>query len=135
MIKRFAIYGVIGWFIEVIWTGFGSALSGDWRLVSRTYLWMFFIYGLAAFLEPVHERIRQYFWVVRGIIWMVVIFFVEYTTGYLLDIIIGSCPWDYTNDSPFATADGYIRLDYGPAWFVAGLFFERVHDYLKRVGI
>ena len=135
MIKRYAIYGIMGWFIEVIWTGLFSALMGDWRLVSHTYLWMFFIYGLAVFLEPVHERIRHYFWAVRGIVWMVAIFFLEYTTGFLLDVITGSCPWNYAGKTPFSTVSGYVRLDYAPAWFGAGLLFEKVHDYLERAGI
>lgn len=135
MMKRYAIYGVIGWFIEVIWTGFSSALRGDWRLVSRTYLWMFFIYGLAVILEPVHQYIRDYYWWVRGIIWTVVIFSIEYMTGFLLDIVIGSCPWSYAQVSPFSTVSGYVRFDYAPAWFVAGIAFERIHDYMKRIGI
>lgn len=135
MIKRFAIYGITGWFIEVIWTGLTSALMGDWRLVSRTYLWMFFIYGLAVFLEPIHEHIRHYSWLVRGIIWMVAIFSLEYTTGFMLDLVIGSCPWSYAKATPFSTVSGYVRLDYAPAWFCAGLLFEKLHDYLGRVGI
>jgi uncharacterized membrane protein len=63
---------------------------------------------------------------------MVVIFFLEYTTGFILDVLIGSCPWNYANNTPFSTVSGYVRLDYAPAWFGAGLFFEKVHDYLKR---
>ncbi|ATW26276.1 putative ABC transporter permease [Candidatus Formimonas warabiya] len=135
MINRFVFYGIIGWCIEVIWTGLASLLRGDLRLVSRTYLWMFAIYGLAVFLEPLHERVRQYSWMVRGTVWMVVIFFIEYTTGYILDLVIGACPWNYARDASLATFRGYIRLDYAPAWFAAGLAFEKIHDYLKRIGI
>jgi len=93
---------------------------------------MFFIYGLAVFLEPVHDAIRGYSWVIRGIIWMVAIFFIEYITGYFLDLVVGSCPWNYARTTPFSTISGYIRLDYAPAWFAAGLAFEKVHDFLHR---
>jgi uncharacterized membrane protein len=42
-------------------------------------------------------------------------------------------PWDYTG-TPLAVA-GVIRLDYAPAWFVAGLLFERLHDWLMAARI
>ena len=57
--KRFIIYGLLGFCMEVLWTGFGSLLKGDIKLTASTYVWMFFIYGLAVFLEPIHNRIRH----------------------------------------------------------------------------
>ncbi|WP_084053366.1 putative ABC transporter permease [Desulfonispora thiosulfatigenes] len=126
MLKRYVLYGLIGWIIEVIWTGLGSLLEGRWTLDSQTYLWMFFIYGFAIFLEPIHDLIRQYNWFFRGLIYMSVIFLIEYTTGYILDLAIGACPWEYAGK--IYAVNGYIRLDYGPAWFGAGLLFEHIHD-------
>ena len=55
MIKRFFIYGLIGWGMEIFWTGLYSLISGDLRLLAFTNLWMFFIYGAAVFLEPIHD--------------------------------------------------------------------------------
>lgn len=134
MIKRFLLYGITGWCMEIIWTGLGSALQGDLRLASHTYLWMFLIYGLAVFLETLHDAIRECSWQVRGLIWMIVIVSLEYFTGFLLDTIVGACPWDYSKNAPLSLY-GYIRLDYFPVWFMAGLLFERLHDFLtpKRV--
>jgi uncharacterized membrane protein len=134
MIKRFLIYGLIGWCVEIIWTGFGSMLSGDITLEGFTDLLMFFIYGLAVFLEPIHDIIHKWRWYFRGVIWVILIWGIEYTTGLLLGNIIGVPPWVY--DGRFAV-DHLIRLDYAPAWFVAGLIFERIHYRLDalRIGV
>lgn len=131
---RFALYGFIGWIAEIVFTGFHSLLAGSLSLTGHTYLWMFPIYGLAAFLEPVHDRIRTVPWPVRGVIWVGAIFIIEYLTGWLLKVAIGVCPWDYTGITPFAV-EGFIRLDYFPVWFAAGMLFEQIHDYLdSRLG-
>jgi hypothetical protein len=125
MIKRYFLYGLLGWNIEIIWTGLFSLLSGDLRLIGFTNLWMLFVYGLAVFLEPIHNIIRQWHWFFRGMIWVVIIWGIEYASGLILMQIIGDFPWTY--GGPF-TVDRLVRLDYAPAWFVAGLLFERIHN-------
>ena len=126
---RFLIYGTLGWAVEIIWTGLGSILRRDARLVGRTYLWMFLIYGLAApLLEPIHFAVAHLAWPWRGLIWAGSIFTIEYITGWLLREATGSCPWDYTGVR--LSVNGLIRLDYAPAWFVLGLLFERLHRAL-----
>ena len=56
---------------------------------------------------------------------MLCIFSAEYISGFILEMTVGVCPWDYT--AAKYNIDGYIRLDYAPAWFAAGLFFERMY--------
>lgn len=126
------IYGIIGWGIEVFWTGLGSLVSGDARLLGFTNLWMFFIYGMAVFLEPIHDIIAKWKWPARGAIWVILIWGIEYSTGLLLEHVIGVKPWIYEGGF---TVDSLIRLDYAPAWFIAGLLFERFHRTLDRLGI
>lgn len=130
---HFIIYGLLGWCLEIIWTGVGSLLAGDVCLTARTYLWMFPIYGLVIVFEPLHDIIR--YWPVwrRGIIWMLLYFAVEYLTGWLLSVMLGTVPWDYSLAA--LNIHGLIRLDYAPAWFAAGLLFEKVHDRLDHVRI
>lgn len=128
--RRFFIYGLLGWIAEILWTGAGSALRGDWVLAGNTYLWMFPIYGLAVLLEPLHERIRGLPWPVRGLVWLAGIWGIELATGWGLKQLIGRCPWDYSRVSPY-TLGGFIRFDYAPVWFAAGLLFERLHDRLR----
>ena len=94
----------------------------DKRLMGNTSLLMFPIYGMAAALAPIGKLICKRNVVVRGTVYMVLIFATEYTTGWLLrkwDM----CPWDYS-DAKW-NVDGLIRLDYAPYWFGAGLLFER----------
>lgn len=117
--------------MEIFWTGLGSLLRGDIKLQGRTYLWMFPIYGLAILLEPLHNAIRHWPVLARGSIYALCILFAEYTSGWLLHTSVGVCPWDYSG-TPLSLR-GYIRLDYAPAWFVAGLLFEKLHDYLVQV--
>ena len=131
MITRFFIYGLAGWCLEVFWTGFGSLLNGNPKLEAHTYLWMFPIYGLAVFLEPLHDKIRYLPFYLRGGLYVLIIFSVEYITGWVLKNTIEICPWDYAR-SPFAI-NGFIRLDYAPAWFIAGLLFEKLHDKLIKI--
>lgn len=132
MIFRFLIYGLLGWGLEVFWTGLESGLAGDPRLRSTTYLWMFPIYGLAVFLEPVHDRIRNWNWFFRGLVWVIIIWAIEYGAGGTIRLLTGYSPWDYTGKTPWQI-DGLIRLDMAPLWFVTGFLFERAHDFLERL--
>jgi len=115
--------------MEILWTGIHSLFRKDFRLVSTTSIWMFFIYGLAVFLEPICNITNGFPVLVRGGIYTVCIFTVEYVTGRLLKLC-KLCPWDYSG-SPLCIK-GVIRLDYAPVWFVAGLIFEGVYHLLQH---
>lgn len=132
MLLRYTIYGLTGLLLEIFWTGLGSLLSQNYALTGHTYIWMFFIYGLGVFLEPIHDRIREGNFLVRGLIWVGVIYVIEFTTGLLLKLLIGYCPWDYSKLTEY-TLWGFIRFDYIPVWFVVGLTFEKYHDFLDKI--
>ncbi len=132
MMKRFFLYGIAGWGIEIIWTGIGSFISGDLTLLGHSNLWMLFIYGCAIFLEPIHHAIAHRNWFVRGVVWVLLIWSIEYTSGFLLHKILGVYPWYYTDR---LAVNGLITLAYAPAWFVAGIAFERLHRALDNYGI
>jgi uncharacterized membrane protein len=89
---------------------------------------MFFIYGLAVFLEPIHNRIRGLHFVIRGGVYAVLILLTEYFTGWFLSKLIGVCPWDYGLGS--YVINGFTRIDYAPLWGAAGFLFEKLHDAL-----
>ena len=121
------IYGLLGWNIEIIWTGLTSLGSGSRDLVGHTSVWMFFIYGAAVFLlEPVHAWIGGFHWFWRGCIWTVFILANEFVSGMLLKVF-GIEAWHYTG---WSSVLGVIRLDYAPLWFAVGLIFERIHHLL-----
>ena len=121
--KNFFICGLTGWCIEIIFTSLGAFLQGDLRLIGQTSLWMFPIYGLAAFIKPLYEVIKKLPLLLRGYIYSFCILICEYISGMLLKKH-HLCPWDYSN-SP-TNINGVIRLDYAALWALAGLLFERI---------
>jgi len=120
-LTRFAIYGVIGWSMEVLWTGLGSLLKRDLTAKSTTSIWMFFIYGSAAFFTPFIDLISPLPLMARGVIYALCIFAIEYAAGMTLRYF-DMCPWDYSDAK--TSVQGVIRLDYAPVWFGVGLLFE-----------
>ena len=120
--------------MEILFTSAESIAAGDMRLMGRTSLLMFPIYGMGAVLGPLSLRVDR--WLgdertlgLRDRIWrhgvndMVLIFAAEYLSGFFLRRA-GICPWDYTGRG--LNIDGLIRLDFAPCWFGAGLLFERL---------
>lgn len=121
--NNFIKCGLAGWCLEVFWTGFSSLLHFDRKMTGTTSLLMFPIYGMAAFLKPVYQAIRNQNMLLRGGVYTLFIFSAEYLSGSLLREF-NMCPWDYSG-SKFSIG-GLIRLDYAPAWFFVGLIMERL---------
>lgn len=140
LFHNFIRCGIAGWCLEVMFTSVDSIMAGDWRLIGRTSLIMFPIYGMGAFLLPIsrvmdrfltglpgfsdagRDRISQPAKIIRhGLIYMVLIFIAEYVTGIWLTSL-GICPWDYSQWPD--NVGGVIRLKFAPLWFGTGLLFE-----------
>lgn len=115
--------GLMGWCLEVFWTGFGSLLNSDRKMTGTTSLIMFPIYGMAAFIRPVYQAIKNRNLLFRGGVYTFFIFTAEYLSGSILRLL-NMCPWDYSG-SRFSIG-GLIRLDYAPAWFITGLLMEKI---------
>ncbi|MDR3602425.1 MAG: hypothetical protein P4L49_18390 [Desulfosporosinus sp.] len=129
-LKRFFIYGIIGLVLEVIYTGLASLLKGDLSMPGFTFLVMLPIYGLAVFLEPLHTRLQPQPWWIRGLIYLVTIWGIEYSSGLILTGCLGHCPWHYSDP---LNVNGYITLRMAPEWFLAGLGFEALHGFLDSL--
>lgn len=136
--RNFCKCGVTGWCLEVVFTAMESMLLQDWRLMGKTSLLMFPIYGLGAFLSPIGKGIDRWLAVDggslpslsagdrifrHGVLYMVLIFTAEYFSGAWLRAR-GICPWDYTGRH--SNINGLIRLDFAPLWFCTGLLFEGI---------
>lgn len=109
--------------MELLWTGFLAFRRREMKLFGRSSIWMFPIYGMGAFIGPVYRKLRTKSIWLRGTIYALCIFAVEFLTGSYLkkkDL----CPWNYSECK--YNYKGLIRLDYYPLWFLAGLFFERL---------
>jgi len=133
MFVRFIIYGLVGLSLEVAFTAINSLFTvGDKNLSGFSSLWMIPVYGLGVVFEKVHLKMdaAKIHWFHRGVIWMILIWAVEYAVGTMYKNILGISPWTY--DGKYAV-DGLVRLDYGPLWFICGLFFEKLHDILVFV--
>lgn len=144
---NFCKCGVTGWCLEVMFTSVESMMLHDWRLMGKTSLLMFPIYGLGALLAPIGRGIDRWLDVTgavglqkkrkaetaplslwdrilrHGMLYMVLIFVAEYISGTWLRAK-GICPWDYTGRH--SNINGVIRLDFAPLWFMTGLLFEKV---------
>ena len=132
MLVRFCIYGFLGLFLEIMWTSLMSFLDKDYRLIGRTSVWMFFIYGSALFFEPVCILLAPLPTVVRGAVYALIIFAFEYAAGLALSMA-NICPWDYSTSR--YNINGIIRLDYAPLWFGVGLLFEGICFLLISFGL
>ncbi len=115
--------GVVGWCMEIIFTGLKNFSSSDRKLMGSTSVWMFPIYGMASFLSPVCRRLKNQSIFKRGGIYTLCIFACEYTAGFFLRKI-NACPWDYSKAR--YNIQGLVRPDYAPLWFGAGLLFEKI---------
>lgn len=128
LLFNFFAYGVIGWVIEVIFTGLHSTLvSRDPEAVSTTYLWSLPIYGLGGLAL----EMMRFHWPVaalwpwwRWICYVLALFTVEYLSGAAIKRLIGSVPWDYNRSGSKWSIDGYIRLDMWWCWLGLGLFYD-----------
>jgi uncharacterized membrane protein len=131
---RGIVYGLLGWCIEVVFTAVQAQAQGkgDRRLEGQSYLWMPPIYAAGGFAcEAIAAGARRRPWWQRGLLYAVALFGIEYASGAALRRTVGECPWDYADYK--LNVNGLIRLDYLPAWAIAGLALERVTPVLKRV--
>jgi uncharacterized membrane protein len=110
--------------MECFWTGLASIRRRtDKKLSCHTSIWMFPIYGMAACLSPICQKLKDRNALLRGGVYTIIIYAAEYTSGVLLKKH-GACPWDYSKAK--LNYKGVIRLDYAPVWCIAGLFFEKI---------
>lgn len=124
LFTNFITCGLLGWCMECGFTGLHSLRSHkDPELTCHTSIWMFPIYGAAAFLTPICKLLKNTNTLIRGGIYTVCIFITEFCTGELLKKY-KACPWDYSKAK--FNLKGVIRFDYAPLWFIMGLFFEKI---------
>lgn len=103
----------------------------DRRLMGYTYVWMIPIYALVypgcALLYPL---LGHRHFLMRGVVYMAIIYAVEYTSGWILRWTVGECPWEREYRGNKWAIHGLIRLDFAPAWIAAALMFEWTYRVL-----
>jgi len=133
----FFAFACVGITTEIFFTAISSVVENilnhepiNWRLLGFSYIWMFPIYGLISFLAPVVLGfLSKYPLLLRLFLAAVVIFTVEYISGFILDQLTGSCPWEYKHGY---NVSGYIQLEYLPAWMLFAFMIEKIYNYLDK---
>jgi len=133
MVVGFACFGVT---IEVIFTAFsalftqaplcGKSLSS---MAGTSYVWMIFIYGLIpVFGILLHDKAKPIPTWLRLPLYVVIVYAVEFISGWLLRCFTGNCPWHYTSGWNIM---GLIRLDYFPAWLLFVWLTEQIYIFMN----
>ena len=134
-IFHFFLYGCFGIAAEVFFTAFRHLFlqfdeaSVNFAMEGQSYVWMLPIYGSAAWLIPFfYGKIKSLPAILRPVVFVLGIWTVEFITGFLLEQLLGRCPWHY--ESKWAVM-GYIKLSAFPFWFVFGFMLEKIHLLLN----
>jgi uncharacterized membrane protein len=130
MLIHLILYGLLGLLVEVVYTAVYAAAEAivdrteiDTKLRGHTYLWMAPVYGFGCLLfEQLHGAIFDWHWSLRLVFYAVLITLFEYLSGFLIEKLTGTIPWDYS--ARRWHIHGKIRLDYLPLWGCFGLFLE-----------
>ncbi len=128
------IFGLLGIFVEISFTAFSTVFTDkgiNWSLEGKTYVWMFFIYALIKPLFDIgYPKVSKLNVLIRIFIYSIIILLIEFISGFLLETLIGICPWKYNRGLTFL---GYIRLDYIFFWMLFGYIIEYVYLFLENV--
>jgi hypothetical protein len=141
---RLLFYASLGVAAEVAFTAscakVGLALTADldepparasWRLKGHSFVWMLPIYGFGLLgFERVHGAVRSLPWALRGLSYVVGLYAVELAAGSLLVALTGAHVWRWIGRGSLG---GHIHLGMAPAWFIAALALEPLHDLLTRL--
>lgn len=144
---RFLIYGFLGFIFEILFTAISGLIcpkflcswnvhthevptsqrpawrpNRDIKLVGYSFIWMFPIYGLIVFMEPLSYYFGNLPWIARGIIYALIFTLVEFLAGWMIKKISGKCPWDYSYHK--LSVCGYTRWDFIIVWFFASIILE-----------
>jgi hypothetical protein len=122
----FFIFSFLGVGIEVIFSSIHDYIKNkDVSFKGRSYLWMFPLYGIwGLIIGPLYGLIKIIPFLLRGFIYLLVIFAGELAYGYLLKLIIKKCPWEYTGRW---TIKRIVNLLYLPFWLVFGYISEIIY--------
>ena len=101
-----------------------------WSLTGKTYVWMFPIYVLIPLaLGPIIKFINEKPIVFRLLIYVLGIYLVEFSTGFILEQLTGKCPWEYNTGWHIM---GYIRIDYFLFWIAFAYIIEYLYLYIDK---
>ncbi len=141
VLVAFLTYAVLALAVESAFTGVAdqvrrksAGLPVDPMLPCRTSLWSIAVYGLSAAVSfPLLHRLYPAFfawpWWLRGAVYIVGTYACEFSWGWVLERLLGTCPWQYKHSSWKIWR--YIKPRYAGYWFAFG--FVQEWTYLRLV--
>lgn len=122
----FLIFSFFGVGIEVLFSSIHDYIRNkDISFKGRSYIWMFPLYGIwGLVIGPLYGLIEVVPFVLRGFVYLAVIFAGELSYGYLLKLVIKKCPWEYKGRW---TIKGLVNLLYLPFWLIFGYISEMIY--------
>lgn len=131
------LFACVGITVEIFFTAFYDVVKNlqtgspiDWSLTGKSYVWMAFIYGLIPFiLKWIYPFLTKFNLFIKAAIGVIFIFIIEFISGWLLEVITGKCPWEYTEGWHVM---GYIRLDYTLFWYFFALGVILLYQTLEK---
>ena len=133
---RFMIFALGGMLGEVFYHSALAAWAGDWNLHGHSSPWMMLDYGLmGVILMPMARRLIKFGFPlpVRALVYMLVIYFVEYVSGVIFTWGFGLRVWSYEG-IPY-NLHGQIMLYSAPGWYLLGLLGEYLYRKVDAVAV
>lgn len=130
MLRTFLKFATLGVTSEIVFTSLYQAVGDfrgnkkvDFSLKGYSYAWMIPIYGSVAVLGPaLFVPLQGVFILWRLLIYTLVLFLIEYVTGWMLLKTTGKCPWHYESGWHI---HHLVNLSYTPFW----MFFSAMVEY------
>lgn len=113
LIQRMLFYAMSGVFNEVVFTALKTLwYHQDFMLHGNTQLWVIFIYAFGGLLfEHVYYKVNTAS--LRVLIYLSLVYILEYSGGWVLVQLLGECPWHYHEPG---NIHGLVQLRYIPLW-------------------
>lgn len=129
------LLGFTGLGLETVFTAaLDFPRTKDRHLLGYSSIWYWPLYALApAYFQVFQGVLFPLPLMVRGLVYMVSFFAVEYVSMGALRLLLGSSPSEESYYKSRWNVHGLIRLDFAPAWFVAGLLFETFFRFLRHL--
>lgn len=132
----FLLYTALGISVEAIFTGSVDIIRDQWAgkpfdstLPCRTSLWIIPVYGLSAtiafgIIGAFWPKLFSCNWLIRGLIYMLVIYGFEFMWALALESLLGIQVWNYENSEYRIWR--YINPYFCIPWFFFGFALEKV---------
>ena len=135
MLAEAVLFGVFGLGLETVFT---AAL--DWRkdpkrhLLGYSSLWYLPLYALAPLiLQHAGPFLFPLALPVRGLIYMLAFWTLEYPGMLALRLLLGTSPSEESYYKCRWNVHGLIRLDFAPAGFSLGLILEGLFRFIRHI--